>query len=159
MAMIAKAPIAWARITGEPHPGYNKTQKEWDFDVGVTEEVLETLKKEGVSIGQYVKPKTNPKSGKDHALGMDYLKFTRKEIKADGSPSKPFKVVDRYGKPWDPNVKIGNGSLANIKFAVNETQNGHFKPAALAIQIWELVEYGGDDAFPIAEGDENWDKD
>ena len=158
MAMIAKAPIAWAKVTGKPQPGYNKTQLEWSFDIGVTDAVLEVLKKADVDLS-YVKPATNPKTGKTHTLGMPYIKFTRKEIKADGSPGKPFKIVDQFGKPWDETKQIGNGSLVNVKFMVNETPQGKNKPSALAIQVWELAEYEGEEDFPVADANENWGED
>lgn len=153
--MLPKVPSAWAKITGAPQPGYTKTQLEWSVDVGITEEALEVLKKAGVSLDKYLKPATNPKTGKTHVLNMPYLKFTRRELKEDGSKAKPFKVVDRKGNPWDPDVQIGNGSILNIKFLTNETRNGDIKPSAIAIQVWELNEYAGEDEFPVADG-EDW---
>lgn len=156
--MLVKAPTAWAKITGKPQPGYTKTQNEWSLDVGIDEHNLEVLKKEGVDLS-YVKPAVNEKTGKTHVLGMPYIKFTRKEFKADGSAGKPFKVVDRFGKPWEDDKKIGNTSLLNVKFMVNETPQGKMKPAALAIQVWELSEYDGEEEFPVADVDESWSED
>lgn len=154
---MMQGPIYWAKVTGEPQPGFTKSILEWSFDLGVTDNVLEACKKEDVTLKQYIKPATNPKSGKTHASGMDYIKFIRKAVKADGTPGKPFKVVDNKGRPWPEDKRIGNGSIVNVKFSVQETPQGNIKPSAIAIQVWELKEFEGDDAFPIAEDDgEAW---
>lgn len=152
MPMI-QGPIAWAKL-GKPQPGYTKSQLEWSFDIGIDKNAFKALADAGVSVKKYVKPKTNEKTGKDHATGMDYLKFSRREIKADGTQAQPIRVVDRKGQPFDvEKTKIGNGSIVNVKFAVNETQNGDMKPSVVAVQVWELVEYGDGEDFPT---DDNW---
>jgi hypothetical protein len=148
-----QGPIAWAKL-GKPQPGYTKSQLEWSFDVGLDKNALKALADAGVTIKKYVKPGINPQTGKEHVLGTDHLKFSRKEIKADGTPAQRIRVVDRKGNPFDTeNTKIGNGSIVNVKFAVNETQNGDMKPAVVALQIWELVEYEGGENFPT---DDKW---
>ncbi len=152
MPMI-RGPIAWAKL-GKPQPGYTKSQLEWSFDLGVDKDGLKALQEAGVSIKKYVKPKVNEKNGKDHATGLDYIKFARREIKADGTPAQPIRIVDRKGNDFDAErTKIGNGSIVNVKFAVNETQNGDMKPAVVAVQIWDLQEYGDGEDFPT---DDNW---
>ena len=155
MPMI-RGPIAWAKLR-EPVPGFTKTQKEWTFDLGVDD--VASKKLHDLECGDYIKPVKHPKSGKEHTLGMPWIKFTRREIKNDGTPAKPIRVVDANGKDWDMNVPIGNGSIVNVKFAVNEKQSGGMKPSVIAIQVWELKEYEGGEEFPTrtADTEEAWD--
>lgn len=152
MAML-QGPIYWAKILGKPQPGYDKRQLEWSFDVGIDKKTRKNL--EELEVGDYIKPAE--KNGRTHASGTEYMKFSRKELKFDGSPGQPIKVVDRTGQPWPEDRKIGNGSIVNVKFAVNEKQSGGMKPSVVALQVWEYVPYEGGDDFPVsAEGAEEW---
>ena len=146
MPMI-NGPVAWAKILGPAPKG--KYNTEWSFDIGITPDSRKIL--EGLGCADSIKPKTNPKSGKDHVLGMDYVQFKRRETKADGTPAKPFDIVDKFRKPWAPDAAIGNGSTVNVKFAVNERQSGGFKPSAIALQVVDHVEYAGGEQFSTAE--------
>lgn len=155
MAMI-RGPIAWAKITGKPQPGYTKSQLEWSFDLGLDKAAIDTLTALGCE--SYIKPVTNPKTGKDHVLGVPYIKFTRREYKANGDLGAPIRVVDAKQAPWPENKRIGNGSIANVKFAVNPNQldASKQKPSVVAVQIWQLEEYEGGEEFPVSEGEETW---
>lgn len=154
MAMI-QGPIAWAKVLGKPQPGYTKSQLEWSFDVGVDKATAKKLKE--LEVADYIKPATNDK-GKTHVLGTDYIKFSRREIKVDGTKAKPIRVVDANGKDWPEDKMIGNGSIVNVKFAVNEKKTGGMKPSVIAIQVWEYKEYEGGESFPTREsdGEEAW---
>ena len=153
---IIRGPIAWAKINPDaPVPGYTKSLKEWTFDLGIDEAAAKTLHDLGCE--DYIKPAE--KNGKTHVLGMPYIKLTRRELRADGSKAKPFRVVDSRGQPWPGGKPIGNGSVVNVKVAANPKQDGSGnKPSAIAIQVWEEVEYEGGDSFPTreADGEESW---
>jgi hypothetical protein len=152
---MIRGPVAWAKVLGKPQPGYDKRQLEWSFDVGLDKTSIAKFKELGCA--DYVKPAVNPKNGKKHVLDMPYAKFTRKEKKFDGSDGKPISVVDNKGKPWPEDKLIGNGSIINVKFAVNEKQSGGMKPSVVAIQVWEYKEYEGGESFPTDEdGEESW---
>lgn len=154
--MMIQGPIAWAKIIGKPQPGYDKLKLEWSFDLGIDAKTKAKL--EELGVGEYVKPNVNPKNNKNHVLDMDYIKFSRREIKVDGSKAQPFKIVDENGKDWPEGKMIGNGSIVNVKFATNEKQSGGLKPSAIALQVWDYKAYEGGEDFPSrAEGgEEDW---
>jgi hypothetical protein len=144
----------WAKIT-DPVLTYDKTDKEWTFDLLVDKETKKTLS----SLGCASQIKVNKE-------GDDVIKFSRRVTKKDPLdpnkrvPSTPLRVVDRAGQPWDNSKKVGNGSTLNVQFAVNPKQTGGNKANVIAVQVWEHVEYegGGDrEEFPIdASGQEDW---
>jgi len=153
MPMI-RGPVAWAKL-GKPQPGYNKNELEWSFELGLDKKTAAKFRELGV--GEYIKPAVNPKSGKEHVLGTDYVKFSRKAKKADGTDAQPIRIVDAKGEDWPTGKRIGNGSILNVKFALNEKKSGGLKPGVLAVQVWELVEFEGEDDFPVREdGSEDW---
>ncbi len=144
----------YAKVVGKPQPGYDKTQLEWSTDVAINDATRKSLIKLGV--GDYIKNK-----GDKHASGGDYLSFKRPAVKKDGTPGKPIRIVDNKGKPWDNTVLIGNGSVVNVNFALNEKASGGLKPSLIAMQVWEHVPYepkDRDDDFPVVAGaeDEDW---
>ena len=155
--MILRGPVAWCKVLGKPQDGYTEGDKEWSFDFGVTEEGKARYLKEGGSEF-YLKTKEN------HPIDGEFIAFKRREIGREGNPNKPITVVDRAGKPWDPSVKIGNGSICNVKFALNEVKAGkdvRLKPSVISIQVVEHVPYEGSgdgdyEEFPIYD-DENWE--
>lgn len=151
--MILRGKIAWAKILGKPADGYTKGEREWSMDFEPDEASLARYGKEGGS-DFYLKNKEN------HPLGT-FIPFKRKEIRQDGTPAKPISVVDRTGKAWDPSVKIGNGSVVDVKVALNEVTVGRekrLKPSLIAVKVVDLVEYEGKDSDyeEFTYDDENW---
>lgn len=152
--MLLQGKGYWAKILGKPQDGYTKGEREWSIDIGLDEAAVAKYLKEGGS-DFYLKTKEN------HPAEGQYIPFKRKEIKQNGDPAKPIEVVDRKGQPWDPSVKIGNGSVLNFKFALNDVEVGKAvrkKPSLIAIQVWEHVPYegGSDEDFQEFPTDDNW---
>lgn len=152
--MMLRGKGYWAKILGKAQDGYTKGEREWSIDIGLDEDAVAKYLKEGGS-DFYLKTKEN------HPAEGYYIPFKRKEIKQDGTPAKPIEVVDRKGQPWDPQVKIGNGSVLNFKFALNDVEVGKAvrkKPSLIAIQVWDLVEYtgGNSDEYVDFPTDDNW---
>jgi hypothetical protein len=85
-----------------------------------------------------------------------FISFKRKELKADGSPNQPIRIVDHKGEKWDGR-KIGNGSTVNVNFAVNEYGKNKKSANILSLQVWEHVPFSGGE-FPTRE-DDNADQD
>lgn len=161
-SLILQGSAYWAKIVGDPQPGYDKTQKEWSMDLGnLTEKNIATLKEAG--LGHKVKNK-----GDDRG---DFIQFKRKALKKDQAtgamvPSKPIEIVDKDKNPWDGKTKIGNGSTVNVKFLVNETTyNGKkfLKPGIIGVQVVKHVPWEGGDHEDFPEynedGTETWDTD
>lgn len=145
MPMI-RGTASWAKIVGAPAKAYDPGKFEWSVDVSVDEATRKDLIKQG--IGDKVRNK-----GDDRG---DFLTFKRPSTRKDGTPSKPIEIVDHEGKPWPDGVKIGNGSILNVKYVINETEYGgrkFKKPGILKVQVWEHVPYegrdGDDEEFPV----------
>jgi len=135
--MLIQGKAKWAKIIGEPTWGYQNKFKEWSVDVYVDGDTVKKLKAEG--LGSKIKDKGNG----------EYITFKRKELKADGTPNQPIRVVDHRGQAWD-NRKIGNGSTVNVNFVINEYKPGENNANILSLQVWDLVPFEGGE-FPIKE--------
>lgn len=125
----------YAKILGAAPPGYDNGPAEWSIDVVLDKDGLEQYKKSGADMF-YVR--TNKESGDQH------VRFTRKAIKKDLTQGKPIFVVGPDGNDWDQTKLIGNGSVVNVRYSLNEiTHKGskRLKPSCLAIQIWEHLPY------------------
>lgn len=147
MAMV-KGIGNWVKVL-KPVPTYDKTKEEWTLDLIIDKEVKKYLA--GLGLGPKIKTNKN---------GDDFIKFSKKTTKADGTPSKAVEVVGRDGKPWDGGL-IGNGSTLNIKFMVGDNNLGGKKVNHFDVQVWDHVEYegaGGGEEFPVdSSGAEAWD--
>lgn len=137
----------WTKIVGAPRPNkFNPKVPQWSFDLSVDTENQQKLLEKGMKAS-YLKNKNDER-------GV-FLTFTRDSIKTDGSPGKPFRIVDSKNNPWPDGVEIGNGSDVNVVVTLNEREfrgQKFLKPSAVAVQVWNLVKY--DSAFPTKEDDE-----
>lgn len=144
--MLIRGTAKWAKVTGEPVWGFEKKHREWSIDVYPDEETIHRLEVEGL------KDKL-----KDKGNGV-YITFKRRELKVDGSPNQPIRVVDHHGEAWNPKTKIGNDSIVNVNFAINEYGKNQKSANILSMQVWDLVKYEGSE-FPTrdeAEGEKTW---
>lgn len=147
---------SYAKILGNPVPGYQNGPAEWTVDL--------ILDKDGIK--QYKESKGDPfyvKTNKD--TGAQYLRFKRHAKKKDGTDGKPILVVGPDGQPWDQSKLIGNGSILNVRFGLNEVPSQgtkRLKPSVIAIQVWEHSPYEGRNEFPTRDvpvvDEENWDE-
>lgn len=137
--MLIRGKAKWAKILGAPVWGFEEKFKEWSIDVYVDEATEKKLKQEG--LGTKIKDKGNG----------PYITFKRKELKVDGTPNQPIRVVDHKGEAWN-GAKIGNGSVVNVNFAINEYGKGQKNANILSLQVWELVKYEGGE-FPTRNED------
>ena len=88
---------------------------------------------------------------KEDNEGKSFLQFSLPELKGDGTPNK-VDIYDVYGKKqegWDK--LIGNGSLVKVKYMFKPYYMASTKTVGLskrffALQIIDLVEYGGGDS-------------
>ena len=147
--MMIQGKAHWAKIVGEPVGGYpnGKGPKEWSVDIEVDKATIAKLMEAGMDE-KYLK---TSKDGK-----YQFIKFVRKELKFDGKPGKPFKIVARDRSEWPQDVKIGNGSVMNVKMDIQEVEgSGAMKPKAFSFQVWEHVPYEGGEEFPVGEP-EDW---
>jgi hypothetical protein len=139
--MLIKGIAKWAKVIGEPSWGYENKFREWSIDVYIDEDTVKKLKAEGLS--EKIKDKGNG----------PYISFKRKELKKDGTPNQPIRVVDHHGEAWDKR-KIGNGSTVNVNFVINEYKPGQNNANILSMQVWDYVSYEGGE-FPVREDNDD----
>lgn len=153
--MLIQGRAKWAKITGEPSWGYENKFKEWSIDVYVDEATVDKLKTEG--LGKKLKDKGNG----------TYITFKRKELKTDGTPNQRIRIVDHHGEVLQDKdtaykgPKIGNGSVVNVNFIINEFSKTEKNANILSLQVWDMVPYEGGE-FPTkaddGTGEGDWDK-
>lgn len=147
--MMLTGKTFWFKAIGSPRPNkFNPDVPQWSFDLSIDEENQDKLIKAGIKKDSF--------KNKDDERGT-FLTFTRDAVKKNGEAGKPFRVVDAQNKDWDQTKNIGNGSELNVVVSLNEREfrgKKFLKPSAVAIQVWDLVEYqsGG---FPVKEGGES----
>jgi hypothetical protein len=154
--VLIRGKAKWAKIFADQlHWGFENKHKEWSIDVYLDEETVHRLEVEGL------KPKI-----KDKGNGP-FITFKRRELKADGSPNQPVRIVDHHGNTLQDSEtvykgpKIGNDSVVNVNFAINEYGKNQKSANILSLQIWDMIKYDGDN-FPVkedAETDESWQAD
>lgn len=145
--MLIRGTAKWPKVTGDPVWGFEAKHREWSIDVYVDEDTIERLNVEG--LGDKIKDKGNG----------SYMTFKRREFKQDGTANSLIRIVDHHGemlqdkdKPYK-GPRIGNGSVVNINFAVNEYGKNQKSANILSMQVWDLVKYEGAE-FPIKEDSE-----
>lgn len=142
---LIQGKASYAKILGKAPPGYENGPAEWTVDVILDKDGVEQYKKSGADEF-YVK------TNKD--TGEQYVRFTRRAVKQDGTEGKPISVFGPDGKDWEQNKLIGNGSVLNVKFSLNEVKSKgtkRLKPSVLAVQVWEHLAYKGKSDFPVRE--------
>lgn len=148
--MMIQGTAKWAKIVGKAAKAYTPGEFEWSIDVFINEKTKQDLLAAGCDES-YIKNKGDG----------DFVQFKRRSITRTGEPAKPIVVLDRSKNPWPVDTLIGNGSVVNVKFLLNEITHAgkqKMKPSVLAIQVWELHEYVGGEQFPTdEEGAEVWD--
>jgi hypothetical protein len=146
--MLIRGIAKWAKVIGEPSWGFESKFKEWSIDVYIDEETVARLTAEGLK--SKIKDKGNG----------PYISFKRKELKTDGTPNQPIRIVDHKGEAWNGS-KIGNGSVVNVNFAVNEFGKDQKSANILSLQVWDHVKYDGEE-FPVKNDNdangEDWTK-
>lgn len=131
-----------------PVPNYNKDGFEWTIDLALdpagvaqaTAEISKKKLKDSDAFGPYIRFKQ----------GTQYKDAVTGEMKTRKAPE----VVDAAGKPWNPDVKIGNGSLVDIKAQVVDYGAGKELGVYLQkVRVLDLISYEADD-FPELTGED-----
>lgn len=137
--------LNWAKILGDPRPNtFDPDNREWTVDVLLDDEGEKLVHKLGLKAK--VKETDN---------GQPFLKFKQREFRVDGGKNDPIRVEDKNGKPWDQDEKIGNGTVADVKFTVKDYGKGKPKGVYIrAIRILDLVQYKPVEFAPLSSDDE-----
>lgn len=150
--MIINGKIYWAKVLGEPIQSNFDDYREWSFDLTLDDTAMKTLADAGMDPAVV--------RNNDDERG-NFITFRRREFRKDGTAGRPFSIVDRNTQPWDPKVRIGNGTVANVIMALNVRTIKRvevLRPSAKSIQIVHLVKYLGGDTFDDL-GDDVFDDD
>lgn len=128
-------------------PNYNKDGFEWTIDLALdpagvaqaTAEISKKKLKDSDSFGTYIRFKQ----------GTTYKDAETGEVKNRNPPE----VVDANGNAWDPEVKIGNGSLVDVKAQVVDYGAGKELGVYLQkVRVLDHVAY--EDDFPELTGED-----
>lgn len=141
---LIQANAKWCKLLGKAPPGYDNGPAEWSVDA--------ILDKDNEKL--FLASGADPFYVKVNKEGERFVKFTRKAVKATGEESKPIRVVDHRGDDWDQSKLIGNDSVLNLSFSLNEVKSKgtkRMKPSLLAVQVWDWKPYKGKSEFPIKE--------
>lgn len=151
MAVI-KGQAYWAKILGDPAPGYDPTETEWSIDVTVNEDARATLTDLG--LADKIKNKGDERG--------DFITFKRKGVKKDGERAKNITVIDKTRELWPQDELIGNGSEVAVKFIADEWEYGKKKgvrAAVLTVMVLDHVPYGEDELEQFADKSGNLEDD
>lgn len=167
-----KGTLAWAFLT-KPAKKYKSEDKEYKTDLildpseddviefirYITEKVNESVikaqeelkEKKKFADAKQVKPKLPYKAQYDeegNETGLITMTFKTNELTKDGK-KKSIGLFDSKAKPINPNdISIGAGTVAKVNFSLDTyynpvTKEAGIKPYLNAVQIIELVSFGG----------------
>jgi hypothetical protein len=80
------------------------------------------------------------------------INLKRKAVRKDGVANEPVQLVDGKKQKIDPKIKVGNGSVGNVKVYQREYDvagRQGISTIMTAIQITNLIEYTGSVDFDI----------
>ena len=135
---IISGKVFWASVI-EPNTTFEPA---WQVDISLDENTKKLAETDGLTI----KNKSDERG--------DFVTLKRKVMKRDGDKRQPPRVIDSQNNPWDDKL-IGNGSICNIKYMPYEwSAAGRSGVSAdlLAVQVVDLVEYGGKTDFEAVDG-------
>lgn len=144
--------LFWPKVLGEPVDNYSKDGKEWVFDLALDADGIKQAK---VLKVLNIKDKDDER-GKFLTFKQKYREVGTNE---DGSPryTKAPRVLDATGKEWDKDTKIGNGSVADVKFEIRNYGTGKYPGIyPRAIRVLDHVPYDGGNDFPELSSDDEF---
>lgn len=156
--------IDWCKLLGaaRPYTGDPKFDKgpNWSVEINPDEASRAVLKKHGLDglapKGKFRKDKATKLDGTPtkNPRSHDFVRLTILENRPDGKKFKAPEIKDASGAPWNPEVELGNGTVADIlvRYVDYGTTKGlYFKK----MRVLRHVPYeGGTDFEPLSEDDE-----
>lgn len=145
--VVIRGVAHWAKVLGAPRLNKFNGDKEWSIDLTPDADGLKELKRVGLTDRL-----RDPKDGDSRK--EKYVSFRQKELRKDGTPNDPIRIVDARNRPWG-NDLIGNGSVVEVKFqAVDYGPGKKMGMYIRAIRVLELVKYATEEFAPLSEDDE-----
>lgn len=145
--IVVRGVASWAKVLGAPRLNTYTGDKEWSIDVTPDKEGRTLIRKAGI-VDRLREPKDND------TRKESFISFRHKELRKDGTPNDPLRIVNSDNKPWG-NSLIGNGSTVDVKFAVKDYGPGKKKGVYIrAVRVLEHVPYEIEDFAPLDSDDE-----
>ena len=147
--------LHWAKVLGEPVDNYDKNGKEWTFDVELDKSGVKQMN--GIKVqGKLVK---NIKNRDDERGDFVSFKQVYRELAPDRNGDARFTtapdVLDAAGNAWPEDEKLGNGTVADIKFKVVDYGKGKYAGVyPMALRILDHVPYKDQTFAPLSDDDE-----
>ena len=152
--LVYRGKVQYAKILGDPVLNYNKDGQEWKFDFIPNDEASAAKELKGLGVGDRLRA-LDDSEGNPRYDGQKYMVFKQNATRKDGSANKPITVVDITGKPWPPEVLLGNDTVVDLKFVVIDNGKGKFHGVyPRSLRVLELVPFSKSEFEPIAETDE-----
>ena len=144
--MVIRGETSYAKILGDPVLNYSKDGKEWKMDLMIDAGTVKEFKAAG--IGDRVKEK------KEYLNGNPFVTFKQAEFRRDGTENRPVKVTNILGDDWDQKNLLGNGTVVDVTFAVQDHGPGKKKGMYIrSVRVLKHVPYEKDDMPALAEDD------
>jgi hypothetical protein len=141
---VIRGTLYWAKVLGAPIMNDYAKARQWSVDVTPDDNGLKTLKT--LKLTSKLKESKNPEQGK-------FISFRQNEFKKSGEPNDPITITDIKGNPWPSNKKLGNGTVADVKFSYIDfgTTKGNY---ITAIRVLKHVPYVQKEFDDLSEDDE-----
>ena len=140
---VIRGTLNWAKVLGAPIMNDYAKERQWSVDVTPDATGLAELKR--------LKLQSKIKNKKDDR--KDFISFRQGEFTKAGKPNDPITITDAAGNPWPENKKIGNGTIADVKFSYTDfgsTKGSYIK----AIRVLKHIPYVSQEFAPLSEDDE-----
>jgi hypothetical protein len=138
---IIRGTLYWAKVLGAPIMNDYAKARQWSVDVTPDEEGLKTLKT--LKLTSKLKESKNPEQG-------EFISFRQNEFKKSGEENEPITITDIKGNPWPSNKKLGNGTIADVKFSYIDfgTTKGNYIKAIRVLKHVPYIQKEFDDLDP-----------
>lgn len=154
--IVLRGKLYWCKLLGDPVMNRFTEEREWSVDFTPDKEGIKAIKAAGA--GKKLK---EPKDD-DEERNTPFISFRQREFYGEGENrkrSRPISVSNADGTAWDQNLKIGNGTVADVKFNIKD--NGVGRPQGVylqAVRILDHVPYEPKDFAPLSSDDEFFSK-
>jgi len=149
-----KGLIYWVKILDAPKPNFDGDAREWTFEFEPDEDSKAVLEENGLLGRLKDGKKKDGTIRKNYEGRKPFLILRRGEFKTTGEANEKIRVVDAANQDWNKHVKIGNGTLADVKVQIVDwgprKKEGIYP---LAVRVLELIPYVPNEFEPLPDDD------
>lgn len=151
---VIRGTLNWAKIVDEPVMNDFTGEREWSIEIDLDSDGLKQIKSIKPDISKKIKEKN----------GRKFIQFRQKEFRVDKKTgekiaNKRINIVDGSNNTWPEGVKIGNGSIGDIKFQVKDwgkvSQPGVY---IQSVRVLKHEKFERVDFEPLKPGDEFYEE-